>query len=216
MKKNGLISLLGVVSVSCISVLAIAGNLTNIPVDAGIKQIKDTVNANNDIINSGTLTGTAITVTGALTGEQLTSTDDALIGDDLTVSGLVSVTESVSAEQLTSTDDALVSDDLTVSGKVTVVESVSSYGYTAVVGHTNGSSQVWMTQAGSVVGGGETTKTQAFSVVYIATPYVVVTSSDAASATNAPYLGTVASNQFTVVTDGVGTNFNWISHGRIK
>lgn len=93
---------------------------------------------------------------------------------------------------------------------------IKSWGYPAVVGHTNGSAQVYMTQSGSVVGDGGTTATQTFTVAFIATPNVVITSSSAASATNAPYIGTIASNQFTVVTDGVGTNFQWIAHGRIK
>ena len=55
----------------------------------------------------------SLTVTGTVTAEQLTSTDDATIADTLTAA-TVTASGTVSAEQLTSTDDATVTDNLTV------------------------------------------------------------------------------------------------------
>lgn len=69
--------------------------------------------------------GTSGAFSGTIQAEQLTSTDDALIMDDLTVQGGIGVTETVTAEQLTSTDDATIADDLTVVGDV-VAGSVTS------------------------------------------------------------------------------------------
>lgn len=131
--------------IAMFGVLAIAGNLTDIPVEAGIAKIKEVVNANNALFNSGTVTQanltatgtvTAVTVTasGTVSGEQLTSTDDALITDDLTVSGLVSVAESVTAEHLQSTDDAVIGDDLAVTGTITVTEGIALNGDLTVDG----------------------------------------------------------------------------------
>jgi len=60
--------------------------------------------------------GTSGAFSGTIQAEQLTSTDDALIMDDLTILGKADVSEAVTAEQLTSTDDATVADDLAVVG----------------------------------------------------------------------------------------------------
>ena len=131
-------------------------------------------------------------------------------------SGAITLTvDTVSATTIsgspTISSGAVSATSVTASGKV------SSYGYPAVVGHTNGSAQVYMTQSGAVTGGaGATTYTQAFTVAFIAVPNVVVTPTVAAGVTNGLYISSIASNQFLVVTDDVGTNFQWIAHGRIK
>ncbi|MCZ7403349.1 MAG: hypothetical protein O8C67_00265 [Candidatus Methanoperedens sp.] len=70
-------------------------------------------------------TGTTGNLTGTLQAEQITSTDDATISDDLAVLGSLAVTETATAEQLTSTDDATIGDALDVVGALTAGTIVS-------------------------------------------------------------------------------------------
>jgi len=97
---------------------------------------------------------------------------------------------------------------------VTASGKVSSYGYPAVVGHTNGSAQVYMTQSGDIaiteVG---QTITNTFPVTYIVTPQVVY-SFDAVVETNRLSTITKASNAWTI--SNITTTGQWIAHGRIK
>jgi len=93
-----------------------------------------------------------------------------------------------------------------------VAGQVTSYGYPAVVGHTNGSAQVIMTQFGTLENGAAvTTSTNTFPVSFIGTPAVVF--SQGISDTN--NVLTIASNYFTLVFCG-STNGSWIATGRVK
>lgn len=96
-----------------------------------------------------------------------------------------------------------------VTGNVTASGKVSSYGYPAVVGHTNGSAEVYMTQSGTnnLLG---TTQTNTFLVPFIAKPSVVWT----ALSGNNTNITVVTSNAFT--TAGTAEDGCWIAHGRIK
>ena len=56
--------------VAMFGILAIAGNLTKIPTEAGVAKIKEVVNDNVDIVNgetTGTTTQNNVSVTGTLT-----------------------------------------------------------------------------------------------------------------------------------------------------
>jgi hypothetical protein len=103
---------------------------------------------------------------------------------------------------------ALTPTTVVASGKVT------SYGYPIVVGDTNTSTKIYMTQAGtlSYVLAGQTS-TNTFPTTFIATP-VVTWSVDVSQSTNNPSTLTIASNAFTV--SNCQTTGQWIAHGRLK
>lgn len=88
--------------------------------------------------NGGTIyflngtSGTNGVFSGTVTAEQLTTTDDATINDDLMVLGKADITETLTAEQLTSTDDANIADALDVGGALTAGTMASDAGITAV------------------------------------------------------------------------------------
>lgn len=88
----------------------------------------------------------------------------------------------------------------------------SSYGYPVMVAHTNGGSQVYITQKGSISANAVTTSTNTFPVTFIETPIVLWRyNTENIPATNAC---TVASNAFTI--GAVQTNGSYIAVGRIK
>jgi hypothetical protein len=90
--------------------------------DGAILDVQDGVTVS---MEGGTVTGDQ-TITGTMTAEQVTSTDDAMITDDVTIGGDAAVTGTVSAEHITSTDDALITDDATIGGDATVTGTVTA------------------------------------------------------------------------------------------
>ena len=70
-------------------------------------------------VGATTITGNA-TVSGTVQGEQLTSTDDATIADDIGIGGDATIVGTVQAEQLTSTDDATIAGDVAITGNATL------------------------------------------------------------------------------------------------
>jgi len=73
-------------SIGMFGVLAIAGNLTDIPTEAGISKIKEVVNANNALFNSGTVTQNNVTVSS-----NLTVSGDADLPEDSTVDSVTPI-----------------------------------------------------------------------------------------------------------------------------
>jgi len=146
--------------------------------------------------------------TGAQNSGTLVITSPTLISPTITGATLAA------SSSITTTN--LAATTATITGAVDAGAELSSYTYTATIS-TNKTTQVYMLQSGAVVGGGETTHTQAFGVVFIATPNVVCTpTSGAAAATNGLVITSIASNAFEVLTGGVGTNFQWMAYGRVK
>jgi hypothetical protein len=99
-----------------------------------------------------------VTAAGTVSAEQLTSTDDATVADDLLVEGdgdvngtltatTLTVTGTVSAEQLTSTDDLRVENDALIFGAVDVAGNLSASDITAV-----GDLTVWPDMTGGNAG----------------------------------------------------------------
>ncbi len=72
----------------------------------------------------GAISGTSITASGTVQGEQLTSTDDALIYGTLTANDVVSNT-TVAASDITASDDAIITDDLVVDGGARIDETLT-------------------------------------------------------------------------------------------
>ncbi|MFA5378303.1 MAG: hypothetical protein WC455_21295 [Dehalococcoidia bacterium] len=70
----------------------------------------------------GAISATSVTATGTIRGEQLTSTDDALIYGTLTANDVVSNT-TVAASDITASDDAIITDDLVVDGAARIDEA---------------------------------------------------------------------------------------------
>lgn len=80
------------------------------------------VSFTDGLVLNGALTGvTNLTASGTITGEQLTSTDDATITDDLGVGGDATVTGTLGV-----TDDITATDDLTVGGWLTIPSTTVS------------------------------------------------------------------------------------------
>jgi uncharacterized Zn ribbon protein len=69
-------------------------------------------------------TATSVTATGTIRGEQLTSTDDALVYGTLTANDVVSNT-TIAASDITASDDAIITDDLTVDGAARIDETLT-------------------------------------------------------------------------------------------
>jgi len=97
-----------------------------------------TLGSTGMMADGGTITflngtsGTAGTFSGTVAAEQLTSTDDATITDDLNVLGKADISETLTAEHLASTDDGVIADDFDVIGDLTAGTIGSDAGVTAV------------------------------------------------------------------------------------
>lgn len=84
-----------------------------------------------------------ILTTGVFTSEHLASTDDAAIGDDLTVGGNVLVTGVFTSEHVASTDDMTVGDDISILGDITQGSATADCGtITMIKGGQTGDPQV--------------------------------------------------------------------------
>jgi hypothetical protein len=187
--------------------------------EEAVDNLDDRMNAAGIVSSTAggsSVTVTAIRVSGTATNTILRVGDSVTIGTNATVAGTLttgtstSTTDRVGASLTVGTN---ITAGATIAG-VTVTGSglVSSYGYPIVVGHTNGSAQVYLVQSGSTSMGPDYTTTNTFPVAYIATPSVIATYT--ASTTNAAGLYvTISTNSF--IATG-GTNYSWISYGRIK
>ena len=98
----------------------------------GIQAVGGTIKFLNDTTFSGAMASTSGTFSGTVQAEQLTSTDDATVTDDLTVLGKADISETMTAEHITSTDDGVIADDFDVVGDVTAGTIGSDAGVTAV------------------------------------------------------------------------------------
>jgi len=76
-------------------------------------------------VGATTITGNA-TVSGTVQGEQLTSTDDATITDDIGIGGDATVTGTVQGEHLYITDDAVIADSLYIGDDLVVIDDITA------------------------------------------------------------------------------------------
>lgn len=109
-----------------------ANNWTMIGASALIIGDTGMENANGTITLLSAVAGKDGTFSGIVTGEQITSTDDATVTDDLTVLGKADISETMTAEHLVSTDDGVIADDFDVVGDLTAGTIGSDAGVTAV------------------------------------------------------------------------------------
>ena len=83
--------------VALFGVLCIAGNLTQIPTEAGIAKIKEVVNDNVDIINDGVLTNGSLVITTLATLPTATTVDSTTPVVSIKTSGLLVLNKGVIA-----------------------------------------------------------------------------------------------------------------------
>jgi len=97
-----------------------------------------TLGSTGMMADGGTITflngtsGTAGTFSGTVAAEQLTSTDDATINDDILVLGKADVSETMTAEHLVSTDDGVIADDFDVVDILTAGRVASDAGVAGI------------------------------------------------------------------------------------